>query len=322
MRTPSKKIILMLVIVALIGTIAYFFIGKTKKETYTSPAIVSAAQSAVLAKDSDNDGLKDWEEQLWKTDPNNPDTDSDGTPDGLEIKQGRNPLVAGPNDKLDTDTVTNKINTITEGDLTETDKFSRELFVRIIAAKNANTPPTEADLQNFLNMTINQETENQKMKNFTAGDFQVDKAETAETIKAYGNTIADILTKKPPNKLEYEIITVERAEKNNDPNELKKLIPLAAEYGRIQKDLLNVVVPESALPFHIALTNGASGMNYSITGLQYVMTDPIKSLPGISSYDSNSQNFTTSVRQFKSYFDGAGIVFEKGDKGFKFFGGL
>ena len=169
---------------ALIGVAAYFVIGKTQKETYVAPETTNSVQSAVLAKDSDNDGLKDWEEQLWKTDPYNSDTDGDGTPDGLEIKQGRNPLVAGPNDKLDTNTVTSKINTETQGDLSETDKFSRDLFVRIVAAKNANQPPSEADLQKFLDMTISQEVANQKLKNLTAGDFQVDKNETFEKIKA------------------------------------------------------------------------------------------------------------------------------------------
>ncbi len=51
-------------------------------------------------KDSDNDGLKDWEEALWKTDPQNPDSDGDGTPDGEEVAEGRNPAVPGPNDSL------------------------------------------------------------------------------------------------------------------------------------------------------------------------------------------------------------------------------
>ncbi len=49
-------------------------------------------------RDSDNDGLADWEERLWKTDPNNPDTDGDGTSDGDEVLLGRNPLKPGPDD--------------------------------------------------------------------------------------------------------------------------------------------------------------------------------------------------------------------------------
>jgi hypothetical protein len=35
--------------------------------------------------DSDNDGLKNWEEYLNGTDPNNADSDNDGVPDGWEV---------------------------------------------------------------------------------------------------------------------------------------------------------------------------------------------------------------------------------------------
>jgi len=50
-------------------------------------------------KDSDNDGLKDWQEDLYKTDSNNQDTDGDGYIDGEEINSGHNPLVKAPGDK-------------------------------------------------------------------------------------------------------------------------------------------------------------------------------------------------------------------------------
>ena len=61
----------------------------------------SAYFQNIFEKDSDNDGLKDWEEVLWKTDPNNPDSDKDGVSDGEEIKINRNPAKPGPNDELD-----------------------------------------------------------------------------------------------------------------------------------------------------------------------------------------------------------------------------
>ncbi len=46
--------------------------------------------------DSDSDGLSDRDEAvIWKTDPNNPDTDGDTYFDGLEVKSGYNPLGDG-----------------------------------------------------------------------------------------------------------------------------------------------------------------------------------------------------------------------------------
>jgi len=69
-----------------------------QKETISQKGGLTQITEAQL--DSDNDGLKDWEEKLWGTDPNNPDTDGDGVKDGEELKQGRDPLKPGPDDKL------------------------------------------------------------------------------------------------------------------------------------------------------------------------------------------------------------------------------
>lgn len=68
-------------------------------ETATTSA--SAATSTATAvsdrtKDSDNDGLTDYEEtNFYHTNPNIADTDGDGFADGAEVKNGFNPLGAG-----------------------------------------------------------------------------------------------------------------------------------------------------------------------------------------------------------------------------------
>lgn len=320
---PSKKTsLLALASLIFLGSLIYFLFYVKDTKTYVAPAVSVVTTNKILAKDTDEDGLKDWEEQLWKSDPLNPDSDSDGTPDGLEIKSGRNPTVAGPNDKLDLDTIENKINTETETDLSETDKFSRDLFLKIIAAKKADAPPSAEDLEKFLNASVLQEMKNQPVKTYGEGDFQVDKSETLEKIKAYGEKIAEIMNTKPPQPLEDELTIFERAETKNDPNELKKLEPLIDQYRWIESSLLKTVVPESALPNHIAFTNGVSGMAYSITGLRYIMTDPIRALPGVDTYDRNFANFINSLLQFKSYFETSGVIFEKGDRGYNYFNKL
>jgi len=52
--------------------------------------------------DTDKDGLPDYMENLYGTDPNNPDTDGDGYKDGEEVESGYDPLISG-NAKLDYD---------------------------------------------------------------------------------------------------------------------------------------------------------------------------------------------------------------------------
>jgi hypothetical protein len=64
-------------------------IAKEKKEIYPE-----------AFKDSDQDGLSDWQEVILGTDPFNPDTDGDGYLDGTEYKLGFDPKKVGPADKI------------------------------------------------------------------------------------------------------------------------------------------------------------------------------------------------------------------------------
>lgn len=50
--------------------------------------------------DPDGDGLKNWQEETYTTDPRNPDTDGDGYLDGEEVASGYNPTIPAPNDAL------------------------------------------------------------------------------------------------------------------------------------------------------------------------------------------------------------------------------
>lgn len=95
-----KKIPLIAIIVGIILIIggAIFVLKYPDKESLLSKN--SSKISKENLQDSDNDGLKDWEEELYRTNSNNPDTDGDGYLDGEEVDSGHNPLIKAPGDKL------------------------------------------------------------------------------------------------------------------------------------------------------------------------------------------------------------------------------
>lgn len=60
--------------------------------TNTTPKIEEQNIEALKLKDTDHDGLSDYDEiYLYNTSPYIADTDSDGIPDGEEVKQGTDP---------------------------------------------------------------------------------------------------------------------------------------------------------------------------------------------------------------------------------------
>ena len=102
-RISFKKLPVFPILVAIflaIGLIL-FINAYSKRGAFSQFNLWGGKESIIESqtKDSDNDGLQDWQEDLYKTDYLNPDTDGDGYLDGEEINSGHNPLVKAPGDK-------------------------------------------------------------------------------------------------------------------------------------------------------------------------------------------------------------------------------
>ncbi|HVZ11114.1 MAG TPA: hypothetical protein VG941_01710 [Candidatus Paceibacterota bacterium] len=77
------------------------------------PTLSQGASISSADDDPDHDGLNTIQEALWNTDPYDPDTDSDGFKDGEEVASGHNPLVAGPDDLINDENLTDKLSNLT-----------------------------------------------------------------------------------------------------------------------------------------------------------------------------------------------------------------
>ena len=144
-----------------------------------------------LLEDGDGDGLKSWEEIIWKTDPQNPDTDGDGVSDGNEIEQGKDPLVKGGGDPNRTP-LTQEIKTV-EGGLTE------ELAKAVIesgALKNAlDKNPSELPTSYLKNVGATYQSSGQELVSQGTKELRYSPAGDHKAIKNYFNAVAAIYTK-------------------------------------------------------------------------------------------------------------------------------
>lgn len=95
-RVAIRTVFVLLAFIAA-GVVFYAFGQEKEHETATG---VAENQKEFAKKDSDNDGVEDWEETIRGSDPYNPDTDGDGATDGAEIAENRDPLKPGPDDAL------------------------------------------------------------------------------------------------------------------------------------------------------------------------------------------------------------------------------
>ena len=247
---PSKKFIIIAVSIFVFLGIVFFLINliEGRKEIFQQKANIKVEKVTlgdIIESDSDNDGLKDWEEALWGTDPNNPDTDGNGITDDVEIKQKRDALQLNADYNPETE----------KKDLNETELFAREFFTTIVALQQSGSL-NEENLKSVFD-SLPSFTENfSQQKIYTLSDLIISNDESKQIIIDYTKKIVEILTKYPyPNKEDNAIFILNDFIKNGDTKKLEELNPIIQTYKNIVTDLLNTKTPQSASLIHLNFIN-------------------------------------------------------------------
>ncbi len=316
---PSKKLSIFLVVtLVILGCFFVFYKYEDRKISYflnleKQKGVKNATNKIIqqtIKNDTDGDGLKDWEETLWKTDPINPDTDGDGTNDNNEILINRNPLIAGPNDSFD-DKITsfNKetTNSLNNKPLTQTDLLSRELFAGYITLKQENQLGTDQEEQLINNLiTKNILTDIDSVKNYTLNDLSIIHDNGKETIQQYATQIDLILN--PNTEIENDIVIVKEILETKNKQKLQKIDLNIKIYENIQKELLSLPVPYEISTPHINAINALGNLISNATQMKQILNDPIAGLLNIKKYMTNQEIFEEEWKKIGLY------LFEKGIK--------
>lgn len=307
---PSKKILIAIaLLIVFIGALAWYgYKGSNTDYTDTSNqnllAIASSSPDNSASQiDSDHDGLPDWEEALYGTDPHNPDTDGDGTSDGAEVALGRNPLVKGPNDFLASknNPVATSSATVKEN-LTLTDTFARDFFTQYMNTQQSGTQITPANADQFASDYLKTSTlPDISAKQYTLADLSLTDSGRAN-ISNYKDSIAAIFAKYWPSGKTNEIAIMQQAFTNNDTGALAGLTPIISGYQSALKNMVTLPVPKLATSLHLNVLNTLSTYIQTLKMVQSSYTDPLSGLVALNSYQNNYANISVSLANLQMYF--------------------
>lgn len=261
-------------------------------------------QLAELNQDADNDGLKDWEELLWKTDPKNPDTDGDGTKDNDEVLAKRDPRKAGPDDALTIDTaITGTVTSAsdTEGiNLTQNlaNSFGASYLKRKFSGMDVGENQKEylSDMV-FSAMTeaVGKEVSRAPKVHFSKEDIQISNNNTPDTIKAYINELGTIITSPPKNVEQGAMVTFltilsqqTDADLYEDTGKWGLLEDHKQNYQYFIDNMSNMTVPGNMADAHIAMMNNFFRTKQIIGSLSNISEDPLTSMAALNLYITES----------------------------------
>lgn len=237
------------------------------------------------------------------------DTDGDGYPDWEEVLRGTDPLTfTAPNEILTTPEDTEPYNPTTV-----TDKFSQQFLEDLIRASAGRTLSEEEKVQ-FVQTSTEKLVAETSDDLFTQADFTITRSNSPADYRAYGNLLAEkILNNSIQN--ENELLILQRAVKNEDPEVLVALEPIATAYKGMQSALMDIPVPSGLAKEHSDLVNTLVMIHTDIVAMRHSFEDPIGALVRIQRYQDDAEGLFYAFDNIRTKLEASGIAYASDESG-------
>ncbi|MCX6757476.1 MAG: hypothetical protein NTZ44_01160 [Candidatus Nomurabacteria bacterium] len=293
---PSKKIAIIGIICIVVLTILYFFFHASQKAKYLSEneknsLLLNIGNSTIndlVAKDSDGDGIQDWQENLWGTDKNNTNT-FNGISDADYIAKKKE----GLNTAEDTAGV----------NLTETEKFSREFFSAFTAMKT--TEGVDVNLVNNFAESLGQNLVNPSIiDKYTDKDIKKDDSGDQAQREEYYLLVAETYDKYQAKGMgkELEILgdSLATYSATGTPDSVDELESFATAYQDFASELMTLSVPADLATYHLKIVNSANNTGISVSHMAKIINDPIVAVSGLAEYQKYEEAFTLAANALET----------------------
>lgn len=242
--------------------------------------------------DSDGDGLQDWEETLWGTDPFLADSDGDGISDTAEVLEQQGNL------ELTIDNVSSRV---PDAPLTETDKFARDLYASISSIDTLGIfdDPNTALYQG----TVTKLLEFIPADTFSVADIQT-VTPSVETVTLYYNQTGAIFNNNITNSEIIQQINIYLTNDTLTTDEANLFVSQEAlRLRNVAGTLALLSVPENIVAVHVGILNQSLRLAFILEYLLDTTSDPIVSYSALASYQPTVDQLFQDYYQLGAYFE-------------------
>ncbi len=292
---PSKQFLIRGAIA--IGIIAIVLIVQTnwfhalihRKKTVIAPAPITLG--GLVTKDSNGNGIPDWEEELWGLDPTVLYTN--GKSNAEIIKEKQEALgVNGAATSAPTD---------------QTDAIAQELF-SITTALSQNQNIDDTTLQNIadqLGSSVNVASISNK---YSLSNIHT-VATTPKSLAAYYTSLNSIVTKaEAVDTSEPDIPTIVQAAETGDYSQLPELLQTGTVYTGIAQKLSVLPTPIGVAQYQLDIINSFAGMSTSFTYLEQMQANSTQAVVGVALYKVYSNRGSLAFINLNQYLVKYGIL--------------
>ncbi len=285
----------------------------------------SALLQAIATKDSDGDGLTDWEEALYGTSSNITDTFNLGMTDGEAVTNG---LIV-PKAIADISIATSSQSFMPKdgslppppADDTLTAAFAKSFFTLYLSVKETNggADLSEADMQNIatealnsLSSAITSATDFKSIK-----DINISNS-SPEAFKLYAVHAEAVLMKNTSTATTSVINYLKSAVENNDVTALSHIVSLSKAYRDSAAGLSVLSVPQELVADHLLLVNSIMRVSQITSDFARVNEDTLAAMLALQQYPQAIFKLGDAFININKTYRIAGISLQAGTPGASF----
>ncbi|MFA6251246.1 MAG: hypothetical protein WC603_01305 [Candidatus Paceibacterota bacterium] len=267
---PSRKFIAFLLIIVIfialfLGIKGIISLFQNKKTAKNEPVQITVG--GLIQKDSNNNGIADWEEYLWGLNPN-----KNGQENKEFIMSKKEVLANGGDLALFDDSKA----------ITENEILSRELFATIISLQQTGEL-NEGTIQS-ISEAIGQKIEAAPIPDIYTQDMLILKQDSQDENANYFTAFTVLAIKYQDEDIGSELTLISQGLGNNDPQALYAARTVASAYRAFGQELIKTPVPYGASSINLSLANNYEKVAQSIEGLSQILSDPIMGMRAIVNY--------------------------------------
>ena len=253
----------------------------------------------LVGKDTDGDGISDWEEVLWGTDPAQKASNLDGTPDNVYVEKRR--ALAEEKDPKTTGPAGDKIN--------ETDVLARQIFAAVSSLQNSGN--LNADVVQNLSKSLAETAVQENIEvHYAPKDMRMVPV-NKDTIVAYGEGLGELITKYQKSDLGDELVVIAQALKDDSASGLEKLDDYILLYQNAARDLISIATPNDIAPTYLSIINNYYNISVTLQKMKLIFENPIVGFSGLTQYSKEEQSLLENTNSLGAYFTKNAILFNK-----------
>ncbi len=298
---------------------AYVFSGPYSFRPMTvDAATAESLLKSYAVKDTDSDGLPDWQEALYGTDPANPESVAIGVRDGDAVAQGLvKPKFAGaqaPEGNAKGERVPGS-----PADNTVTAQFAREFFASYVTSYGLDATLSDDQLSTFAQNAVQKLIEKTDIQN-TYKLSQVSASGTGDAaVRSYLLRAGTALNAFSFAKEKEELLLMEDAIIRNDLSALENVRGVGNVYTSMSKALIKLQVPTELQAAHLRFANALAALGTVTVDMSTSSTDPVRSLMGLMRYQDATDEVTMSLSGLYGVLSANNIVLVAGEQGYEFY---